>query len=163
VACKSGRREGRDERVEEGGTPRRPRSAHHEERKALLKKLLIALVAGAFVAVVAVSAATLIVDGGVIQTGTDFDLTCDDAVAVAGWGLETGTNTVHFVRVGNVDDVNCLGADLFVAVRDNGGGLIANSGAVPVIAGQQTYTLNFTAPFPEPQNIGSVQVWIEGA
>ncbi|GAG41904.1 unnamed protein product, partial [marine sediment metagenome] len=69
-----------------------------------MKRSIIALlVGGAVFGTVLAAAATLNVNGGVIQAGTDSDLTCDSSgVDVLGWGLNSGTGLVENVRVGNV-------------------------------------------------------------
>lgn len=127
-----------------------------------MKRSVIALMAGALVAAIAVSAATLIVGGGVIQGGTDFDLTCDDQVDVLGWGFESDDGLVYFVRIGDVDE-NCDGATMFVQVHDNGGVLLGNGSVVldSTTVGSGGYSVALDSPVP-PQNIGSVNVVIEG-
>ncbi len=127
-----------------------------------MKRLITALMAGALVTAVAVSAATLIVDGGVVQGGSDFDLTCDDQVNVLGWGFESDDGLIYFVRVGDVAAA-CDGADMWVQVYDNGSVLIGK-GHVTLDSGTVTskgYKVHLSSPVP-PQNIGSVNVVIEG-
>jgi hypothetical protein len=132
------------------------------ERQLHMKRSIMALMAGALVAAVAVSAATLIVGGGVIQAGTDGDLTCDDQVDVLGWGFESDDGLVYFVRIGDVDPA-CDGATMFVQVHDNGGLLLADGEASldSTTVPPGGYSISLDTPTP-PQNIGSVTVVIEG-
>lgn len=126
-----------------------------------MKRLVMALMAGALVAAVAVSAASLIVGGGVIQGGTDFDLTCDDEVDVLGWGFESDDGLVYFVRIGDVA-ATCDDADMWVQVYDNGSVLLGKGSATLDAATNPTgYKVYLDAPVP-PQNIGSVNIVIEG-
>lgn len=121
----------------------------------------MAILAGALVAAVAVSAATLIVGGGVIQGGTDFDLTCTDEVDVLGWGFESDDGLVYFVRLGPVDAA-CDGSDMWVQVYDNGSQLLGKGSAtLDSMTNPSGYKVNLNTPVP-PQNIGSINVVIEG-
>uniref|UniRef100_A0A831T9X5 Uncharacterized protein n=1 Tax=Thermorudis peleae TaxID=1382356 RepID=A0A831T9X5_9BACT len=88
--------------------------------------LVLALAAAAFGA-----AAALDVNGGVIQAGEDTDLTCDtDGVRVDGWGLETNTGLVDFVRIHDIDP-DCSGADLFVNITEGGVKVAEGSATIP--------------------------------
>ena len=59
-----------------------------------MKRILIALMAGAAVFTIAfASAAALGVNGNVIQAGVDTDVSCDTDGVNANWGLETDTNS----------------------------------------------------------------------
>jgi len=86
-----------------------------------MKRLIVALlVGGVFFGAVYGLAATLNVEGGTIQAGSDVDLQCDeDGVQVLGWGLETNDGKVYFVRIGNIDE-QCAGNDIFVSITDTG-------------------------------------------
>lgn len=131
------------------------------ERVWSMKRSVMAIMAGAVVAAIAVSAATLIVGGGVIQGGTDFDLTCDDEVDVLGWGFESDDGLVYFVRIGDVA-ATCDGADMWVQVFDNGNQLIGKGSAtLDSVANPNGYKVSLNSPVP-PQNIGSINVVIEG-
>jgi hypothetical protein len=75
--------------------------------------------AGAMVFAVAfAAAATLSVNGGVLQAGEDTNLTCTATANVQGWGLETDTGLVDSVRVAYSPD--CVGSDMFVIITTNG-------------------------------------------
>ncbi|MCM8747777.1 hypothetical protein NET02_01295 [Thermomicrobiaceae bacterium CFH 74404] len=88
--------------------------------------LVLALAAAAFGA-----AAALNVDGGVIQAGADTNLQCDtDGVRVAGWGLETDTGLVDFVRIHDINP-GCEGAELFVNITQNGTKIAEGSATIP--------------------------------
>lgn len=121
----------------------------------------MALLVGALVAAIAVSAATLIVGGGVIQAGTDTDLTCDDQVNVLGWGYESDDGLVYSVRVGDIDPA-CDGSTMWVQVYDNGGSLLGKGEVASLDSTANAhYSISLTAPVPA-QNIGSISVAIEG-
>jgi hypothetical protein len=86
-----------------------------------MKRLIVALLVGGMVfGTVLAAAATLNVNGGVIQAGSDSDLTCDDSVDVLGWGLNSGTGLVEYVRVGNVSSA-CEGAGLQARIQLSSG------------------------------------------
>lgn len=125
--------------------------------------LVLALAVAAFGA-----AAALNVDGGVIQAGADNDLTCDDSVRVDGWGLETDTGQVHFVRIHDID-LDCEGADLFVNITHNGQKIAGGSATIPPDggagdndpdSGEVGVEVNF-AP-QDAQDITDIAVFIEG-
>jgi hypothetical protein len=86
-----------------------------------MKRLIVALlVGGALFGAVYGLAATLNVEGGTIQFGSDVDLICDeDGVQVLGWGLETDDGNVYAVRIGNIDE-QCAGNQIFVSITDDG-------------------------------------------
>ena len=127
-----------------------------------MRRLIIALVAGSVVAAVAVSAAVLDVNGGVIQYGEDTTLTCDtDGVYVDGWGLEMDTPaSVTYVRIKGVSSA-CNGADMFVQVLNNGGEKITQ-GSFKDLLGDEDTPYKVTFPATPPQNIGGIKVAIEG-
>jgi hypothetical protein len=116
-----------------------------------MKRLAVALVAGAAVSTVAyASASALAVDGGTIQAGADTTLSCDDEVKV-NWGLETDTNSVDNVRISDVAAA-CVGTEMFVKI---------NNGTThrATVEGSEV-TVSFPAMAPE--SIENVKVWIEG-
>lgn len=120
-----------------------------------MKRLLAALLAGAAVFAIAfASAAALDVDGNVIQAGVDSDVRCDADGVEANWGLETSDNTVRFVRIDSID-AECNGAEMWVSVNDG-----TAQGPVVISGGQAKF--NFAAPYPAPEDIESLRVWIEG-
>lgn len=117
------------------------------------KRTLVALGAATMVGTVGfASASALGVDGGVIQYGQS-GVSCDaDGVDVS-WGLETDDNSVRSMKVEGID-ASCAGADLFVKV---------NSGATKKVAiAGTTASVAFPAPYPTPDSIHDVKVWIEG-
>jgi hypothetical protein len=125
-----------------------------------MKRFLIASMAGAVVFAVAFgAAAALNVDGGVIQAGTDDTLTCDaDGVHVAGWGLESDTGLVSFVRIGDISS-DCSGDAMFVRLYYDGGSLLASGSADPVVV--PVTMVSFT-PVPAV-DIAKIEIFIEGA
>jgi hypothetical protein len=119
-----------------------------------MKRILVALMAGAAVFTIAfASAAALGVNGNVIQAGIDSDVSCDLDGVNANWGLETDTNSVSYVTIVDIADA-CTGADLFASVNGNH----AVKGAV--IAGGQS-KVTFPAAY-SAEEIQTLKVWIEG-
>jgi hypothetical protein len=105
------------------------------------------------------SAAALIVNGGTIQAGSDVDLVCDsDGVRVEGWGLETDTGLVHFVRVGNIW-ADCVGADIFANITGGGGAVLTQT--VGVTIDDTTETLHFDDAVSAVA-IEDIHIFIEG-
>jgi hypothetical protein len=122
-----------------------------------MKRLLTALIAGAAVFTIAfASAATLGVNGNVIQAGVDGDVRCDTDGVNTAYGLETTDNTVRSVRIESIDPA-CNGADAFLKVNEAAGDAM---GPVTIADGKATF--QFTAPYPTPESISSIRVWIEG-
>ncbi|MGB7818644.1 MAG: hypothetical protein WBL35_07885 [Ornithinibacter sp.] len=119
-----------------------------------MKRLAVALAAGATVSTLAFASASLLtVDGGTIQAGVDTTLGCDGNGVKANWGLETDDNTVRFVRVSGIAAA-CEGADMFVSV--NG----ANA-TKATIAGDSV-SVPFGSPYPSAESINDIRIWIEG-
>jgi hypothetical protein len=122
----------------------------------MLRFLTIVAVVAALGASAFGAAAALDVDGGAIQAGEDLSLVCDgDGVQVLGWGLETDTGLVSFVRIGGIAD-NCFGNDLFVNITSNGTKVAGGS----VIIDSNTEVVGFTPQAAEA--ITDLQVFIEG-
>lgn len=118
-----------------------------------MKRVITALAGGAVVATVAyASASALNLDGGVIQAGSD-SVACDTNGVKANWGLETDDNSVRSVRIDGID-ANCAGADLFVSVNGAAAKKVAITGTSASVA--------FPTPYPSPESIQFVKVWIEG-
>lgn len=128
-----------------------------------MRRLLAFLAVGALTAMAIGSAAALGVNGGTIQAGVDSELTCDDAIAVAGWGFEADTGLVYNVRIGGISAA-CAGHSLFVNVTAGGAtysGSIESLAATQVETGSPgTATVAFT-PRP-PEDITAIHVVIEG-
>jgi hypothetical protein len=112
------------------------------------------------------AAASLNVFGGAIQYGEDTSLTCTDGARVLGWGLETDTGLVHFVRIGVNDD--CVGNDIFVNIT-SAGAKIAGGSLAPIPAGgncdpdptgQVCVKVDFTPQ--QAVDITDLEVFIEG-
>ena len=119
-----------------------------------MKRLAVALAAGAAVSSLAfASASVLNVDGGTIQAGQDTTLSCDADGVKANWGLETDDNSVRSVRISDIADA-CVGADMFVSVNGQPAKKVT-------IAGDQA-SFAFTAPYPSPESINDIKIWIEG-
>ena len=127
-----------------------------------MKRFIIALIAGAAVFSIAFgAAAALSVNGGVLQAGRDGDVTCTTGVAVAGWGLETDTNTVDSVRISGF--AGCFGADAFVRLVDSGGsyltGNLVPDDANPINEAEERFLIPGGI---NPTVVDDVRVWIEG-
>ncbi len=122
-----------------------------------MKRLLLALIAGAMVFTVAfASAAVLNVNGNVIQAGVDGNVSCDTDGVNTAYGLETSDNSVRYVRIESIDAA-CNGADAFLKVNEATGDAM---GPVQIVNGAATF--HFTSPYPSPESISSIRVWIEG-
>jgi hypothetical protein len=131
-----------------------------------MKRVLVALLlGGAIFGTIIGVAATVGVQGGTIQAGVDPTLYCDtDGVQVQGWGLETTDNTVRFVRIGGIS-TDCQSNDIFVRVEKADGTLIAYSGAVHLDSTNtepNVLKVNFPSPYPNPGDIDTLKIWIEG-
>jgi len=128
-----------------------------------MKRIILALaVGGALFAAAFAAAATLGVNGGVIQAGSDGTLYCDtDGVAVVGWGLEMDDGMVYSVRIGGVNGDACAGADLFALVRNGGGTKLTDGGPVAIVSGTTEYRVTFDSAV-DASAIESISVWIEG-
>jgi hypothetical protein len=126
-----------------------------------MKRTMVALLAGAAVFAVAFgAAATLGVSGGAIQAGVDSSLYCDtDGVQVAGWGLETDTGLVSFVRIGDIDSA-CTGNDIFVRISDAGGGYFTGTFSTHLTGGTELTVP--ISPAIDASRIEDIHVWIEG-
>jgi hypothetical protein len=119
------------------------------------KKLLTAVLGGTAVATLAfASASALTVDGGTIQAGVDTSLACDENGVKANWGLETDDNTVRSVRISGIH-ADCAGAEMFVKVNDLPRQKV-------LLTGAESQSFAFAAPYPTPENIQSIRIWIEG-
>jgi len=125
--------------------------------KATYYALGLLLVFGAVFA----AAAALNVNGGVIQAGSDNTLQCDlDGVKVLGWGLELDDGLVHFVRIGNIDNVACAQADLFVTLWNTTPAQIGEGGGEPI--NSSTEIVDLDSPV-DPAAIDKITIYIEGA
>lgn len=136
-----------------------------------MKRFLVALLAGAMVfGAVFGLAASLDVDGGTIQAGSDTDLQCDeDGVRVDGWGLETDDGLVYFVRIHDIDD-DCSSNDLFVNITDEGVKVAEGSAHIPddgtgedddPDTGQVGVKV-YLDPDPAAEDVTDIEVFIEG-
>jgi len=106
------------------------------------------------------AAATISLNGGTIQVGEDDLVTCDDAIAVAGWGLETDDGLIHFVRIGDISS-DCFGNALIVHLTDSAGDPITGAtGSVDPIDAA-TEIVNLDTP-PDAAEVFDIKVWIEG-
>ncbi len=132
----------------------------NHERGMNMKRLAVALVAGAAVSTLAyASASVLNVDGGTIQAGADSKLSCDADGVKANWGLETDDNSVRSVRVSGIS-ADCAGTEMFVAVNGNRVG--AGEIPTPTTAGQDVqFTVKLAQPMT-PESIENIKIWIEG-
>lgn len=125
----------------------------------MLRKLAVLAVLALVLVAAFAAAATLDVGGGAIQFGEDTDLTCDDAVQVAGWGLETDDGLVYFVRIGNIAMPECSGNAMFVQVLGEGDVILADGKFDPL--GSNTVKVDIDPAVPA-EDIVALKVWIEG-
>ena len=124
-----------------------------------MKRIFLALALGVVLSAVVAAAASLSVNGGVIQAGSDGSLRCDaDGVTVAGWGLETDDAKVYFVRIDDIDG-SCASADMFVALYDSGGTKIGEGSAKPLSIPQTKVDLKSPVL---AKDISKITVFIEG-
>lgn len=77
-----------------------------------MKKYLAAAAVALTVFAMSAFAAELIVDGGVVQAGTDADLTCSDGVTVTNYGVEADDGNVYFAKLSGLDE--CLGEKVII-------------------------------------------------
>lgn len=120
------------------------------------KKMLTAVLGGTAVATLAfASASALTVNGGTLQAGADGTLACDSNGVKVNWGLETSDNSVRGVRITDIDPA-CAGAEMFV--RTN----VMSDAASVVLDASGTARVQFDAPFPTPESIQAIKIWIEG-
>jgi len=135
-----------------------------------MKRFVIAALVGTMVfGAVFGLAASLSVDGGTIQAGSDTDLTCDDSgVRVDGWGLETDDGLVYFVRIHDIAPA-CTGADMFVNITSNNVKIAGGSATIPADGfaadddpdgGQVGVKISF--PPQSAASITDIEVFIEG-
>ena len=123
-----------------------------------MKRLIIALlVGGALFGTVFGLAASLGVNGGAIQAGSDTELRCDtDGVQVLGWGLETDDGKVYFVRIGGIAST-CISNDLFVNITN--AGVKIGEGSAHIDAAEVKVTLKTPV---KAADITDIEVFIEG-
>ena len=121
-----------------------------------MKKLITAVLGGTAVASLAfASASTLTVNGAALQVGADDTLVCDSNGVTANWGLETTDNSVRSVRVTDISS-DCSGAEMFIKTN------LMDEAEMVELNGSGEATLRFDAPYPTPESINAVRIWIEG-
>ena len=121
------------------------------------KRLVTAILGGTAVASLAfASASVLSVDGGTVQAGVANGLACDTNGVKTNWGLETKDNTVRSVRISGIDAA-CDGAEMWVKTNTMSG-----DPAKVTLDDSGQATVRFTAPFPTPESLNAVRIWIEG-
>ncbi len=136
-----------------------------------MKRLIVALLVGGMVfGTVLAVAASLIVEGGTIQAGSDTELRCDtNGVRVDGWGLESDNGLVYFVRIHDINTA-CEGDDLFVNITKDGAKIAGGSATIPADTdaapdddpdtGDLGVKVSFT---PQPaEDITDIEIFIEG-
>lgn len=136
-----------------------------------MKRLIVALlVGGAVFGTVLGIAASLGVDGGTIQAGSDTELRCDtDGVRVDGWGLETDDGKVYFVRIHDIH-TDCVGDDLFVNITDEGTKIAGGNAVIPADGtggdddtdGSEVGVKVYLDPDPAAEDITDIEIFIEG-
>lgn len=78
------------------------------------KKLMAAVVGGTMVAGLAYASASMLdVDGGVMQSGTDTTLSCQEGPVKVDWGYESKGALVYFASVSGIEE-SCYGMDMNV-------------------------------------------------
>lgn len=88
------------------------------------------LISGSVFGAVYGAAATLSVNGGTIQAGSDLSLECQsDPILVESWGIDSSDDPVTggkatFVKIGGVDDVTCAGNRLMGRVEGPTGNVV---------------------------------------
>jgi hypothetical protein len=125
----------------------------------MFKKLIFVAVLVVLVATAYASAATLGVYGGSVQAGVDSSLYCDSAVNVTGWGVETDTSLVSYVKIGDIDAA-CVGNKMHVRVFD-GADVALGPQVTKTLTAAGTETFTFAAPIPVA-SIETLRVWIDG-
>lgn len=122
-------------------------------KKLAFLAVLVLLVAAAYGA-----ATTIGLTGGAIQYGVDADLSCDSSIQVLGWGLETDTDLVSNVRIGDIAEA-CQGNALFVQVLNGPTSVIARGNVDPLTTTEVTVPFNVAV---HTADITTLKVWIEG-
>lgn len=124
-----------------------------------MKKMLTAVLGGTAVATMAFASASLLtVDGGTIQAGSNVaSLACDVDGVKANWGLETKNppNSVMSVRISDIAE-ECGGAEMFIKTN------LMDEAKMVKLDGSDSATLRFDAPYPAPEDITAIRIWIEG-
>ena len=137
-----------------------------------MKRLIVAVLVGGMVfGTVLALAASLGVEGGTIQAGSDTELRCDtNGVRVDGWGLETDDGLVYFVRIHDINAA-CEGDDMFVNITKDGTKIAGGSATLPPDtdtkpvdddpdSGDLGVKVSFT---PQPaEDITDIEIFIEG-
>lgn len=117
-----------------------------------MKRFITALLAGGLVFGATLgAAATLNVDGGVLQTGSDADLTCDDKIGVGFYGLEGDAGGVpgqvawNGVQLNGIDAA-CEGVRAYVRIFNGNTeiwrGIQGND--IPQLTGASTQQIAFS-------------------
>jgi hypothetical protein len=88
------------------------------------------------------AAATLSVNGGTIQAGSDNNVTCTTEANVDGWGLETDDGLVSYVRFNLSPGHTCSGSEFFVIITQNG--TPVRDGKVVLTSAQSTGNITLT-------------------
>jgi hypothetical protein len=128
-----------------------------------MRRTLAVLAIAGLAAAVAGSAATVTLNADTIQAGSS-DVSCDTDGINTNWGLETDDNSVRSIKFVGIDAA-CVGAELFVEIRDAANGLIFKSSQDVLVPDALSFPLpkkGTPAAYPTPESINSVKVWIEG-
>jgi hypothetical protein len=117
-----------------------------------MKRLALALAAGAAVSTLAyASASALTVDGGTIQAGKA-TISCDTDGVEVHWGLETDDNSVSYVKVTDIDAA-CTDATMFVKLNNG------DTESATIAGGEVRFNID---PAMTAQSIKDLKIWIEG-
>jgi hypothetical protein len=130
-----------------------------------MKKYLIAAAVALALFATAAFAASLNVDGTVLQAGQDRDLTCADN-AVVGWSTQTVGNGEFAVnRITVTFDEGCNGnfgyVAVFSAVGPPGGSTQTGFGIGPISGNQVSFDVNESDPNAEVDMINAVSVAVK--
>jgi hypothetical protein len=106
-----------------------------------MKRVFALLVAGVLFAAVYAAAATLDVDGGVIQAGLDDSLVCDPDGVTVTWVYENDDLMVYKVKIGDIH-ADCFGEEMHVDLYGSGGGHIAGGDCGSVVLSTSPTSFN---------------------
>lgn len=126
-----------------------------------MRKYFIAGVVAMVAFAMAAFAATLTVDGGVIQAGSDEDLTCTTTVTVTNYGVETDDDSVRFAKLSGLEP--CVGEKVIIQFMDTSDveiHKVTDLIEATDLDGDDLYRVNFPSPYPTAESFGAVNVWI---
>ena len=137
-----------------------------EGTRVEMKKYLIAAVAALAVFGASAFAASLDVDGSVVQAGTDYDLTCADGAVVDYVTQTVGSGQFAVTRVNVTFDPGCEGnfgyLALFSSADPGGSGSTQTGFGIQEIVGNQiSFEVNESSPNAAVAMINAVSVAVK--